>query len=510
MDEGTDQTSANSKKLKLQYRSIFDEITVFYERINSEDLDTFLDASDLTEINIKKSIKVIEEYWDIQPEFTMSDYLEELSRLGKTQTSLPDIPTYQFRFALEEGSWIVLLRDYFPKLVNPSFNRLITLEDMIWTSGKAQIDDYAYYLLEIEQVSMNWILPMVNYWIEEHDYGSIKDLAPRIISAAFQKDLNRGKDIFDGTIRLLRAKLQDLSKIKTLEIESVWAKNSIEMYSRLVSEADSGEFTDDTYSFLITLGILQFNVNKSRQQSVGEKSSAKKRSSIIDKINWNDLNLEDQEELEDFLDDVLLLLFDQPESSSMDAGIQLLEDLFEEIRVSKLLRKKTLDEFHDIIDVETSDLIDSIERERKTVEILERIIPQIFLELKQLGDEIYENEQSIAMYMSVDPIWDNFEAQLLRMKRVSDQQLARSIADKLVKSFYELMITRKMTPLDSTMALVAKFHDTFTSLTVSPALRSETIAELIKNETPTDGSLKKLDGIIIDYLAKNFTLNLYR
>ena len=144
-------------KLENQYQSIFDELTAIFDRYtDTENKDFELRYSEM-DLNVRKVSKIISEYWNIPIDLVVSDFNEEIIRKKENQMEIPDVPTYQIRFALEEGSWIVLLRVNLFKLIKSNFSRLLSLEEIIFKTGKGIDDDCAYYLIEIDQISRHWI-----------------------------------------------------------------------------------------------------------------------------------------------------------------------------------------------------------------------------------------------------------------------------------------------------------------------------------------------------------------
>ena len=126
---------------------------------------------------------------------------------------IPDISTYQMRFAIEEGAWIVMFRSYFPNLLKNQVGKLEKLEEMIWNSSKALDEDYAFYLIELENVTKLWVNPLLEYWLSEHDFGKPRDFAIRLTSSIFSISSYKGINIYDGGLRLFQSKMEDLDTL---------------------------------------------------------------------------------------------------------------------------------------------------------------------------------------------------------------------------------------------------------------------------------------------------------
>lgn len=488
-------------KLISQYKSIFDELTAIFDRFDVSGVDELPDNFIDIDINIKIVTKIITSYWNLPLDLVFSDFETELNRKNKNQMPIPDVPTYQIRFALEEGSWIILLRNEFPKMLRPHLSRLITLEDTIFKTGKAIDDDCAYYLIELDIISRNWIKPLVQYWKNEHDFSKNTDLAIRVISAIFNTQDERGNELFAGSRRLMQSKMGVLERVHQIRTSSNWALNARSIYDTLVRQFDENKYEDDVVNMFLTLSALQKEMIRFSTKTDESDQQEILQYSIVRKIGWEELEIDDSDSLEYFSDALLIVLYDLPFDNPSLAAQKLLDQFSNEIQLPQQLTKKFKDLLNTELENRTSQIIELEERDRLAVTVIEEFLPSLFVQIKQgISEGNLASILSNPEHTSKSSQWENFDAQLSRIKRINDLDVAKSSFNKVLRSTYNLLIQENIPPYGS----VELICNNFITIHEIKDFKLESFLEkakiIIDNGINEDLSLVIVDQSLVDLL----------
>lgn len=480
-------------KLENQYKSIFDELTAIFDRYSDiESTDFQLRYSEL-DANVRKVSKIISEYWNIPIDLVVSDFNDEINRKKQNQMEIPDVPTYQIRFALEEGSWIVLLRVTLPKLMKSHFSRLMTLEDIIFETGKGVDDDCAYYLIEINQISKQWISTFGKLWVAEHDFSKDINYTIRCISSVYSVHADRGADIYAGSIRLMQSKMPTLSRVVQIETNSNWALNAKSLFEDLNIQLDEAKYSREILNLFIALSVLQREINQLETiQSADPQSEETLQYSISDKIGWDKLDLSDEESVEYFSDNLLFVLYDLPHDDPIIAGRYLLSEFFTEISLDNKIGDKYSELFEAKMEMSSEQFFENETRDKHIVEIIEEFFPAMFIQIKN-EIEVIEPETKLSRLeqISNSAMWENFEAQLFRIKRINEKELSSSTLRKVIRSNYDLVIGEILSPLNAVELLVTNF--------VSILSIENTVLDIVmgKAKLILDGSNNEIVSMVI-------------
>ncbi len=446
-------------KLENQYKSIFDELTAIFDRYTDiESKDFQLRYSEL-DPNVRKVSKIISEYWNIPIDLVVSDFNDEINRKKENQMEIPDVPTYQIRFALEEGSWIVLLRVNLPKLLKTHFSRLMTLEDIIFKTGKGVDDDCAYYLIEINQLSKQWISIFGKLWVAEHDFSKDINYTLRCISSVYSVHADRGRDIYAGSIRLMQSKMPVLSRVSKIETNSNWALNAKSVFEDLTKQLEEGEYSRDILNLFIALSVLQREIISietiKSDESINEETL---QYSISEKIGWNELDISDEESVEDFSDNLLFVLYDLPHDDPISAAQYLLSEFFDEINLDNKIGDKYSELLEAKMEMSSEQFFDHETRDKNIVEIIEEFFPAMFIQIKnEIEISEPETKSSKLEEITKSEMWENFEAQLFRIKRISETELSSTTFRRVIRSNYDLLIGELLPPLNAVELLDTNF-----------------------------------------------------
>jgi hypothetical protein len=445
--------------IDIQYQSIFDELTAIFDRYNISEIEDFPEKHSDLDANIKIVTNIIGSFWNISLDNVVSDFEAEINRKIKNEMQVPDVPTYQIRFALEEGSWIVLLRNEFPKFLRSQLIRLVTLEDTIFKTGKAIDDDCAYYLIELDQISKNWINPFTQHWVNEHEYSKNIDFVIRVIASIFNTNQERGTEIYAGSIRLMHSKLSVLQRVKQIESSSNWALNARSIFEILEKELATNEYSSDVLNLFVTLSTLQKEmIRLDAKKSEESQQQDTIQYSIVDKIGWNNLDIDDDDSLEFFFDALLIVLYDFPDDDPLIAAQKLLDQFLEEIKLPRNVSKKYIDLLENEIETQASRILEAELRDRAIVELIEEFLPSLFVQIKQgAGSSPLITPEMGQKRIKQDDQWENFEAQLLRIKRITEEELAVETFKKVLRSNYNLLIDRAISPIKSVELIATNF-----------------------------------------------------
>ncbi|OLS24120.1 MAG: hypothetical protein HeimC2_23940 [Candidatus Heimdallarchaeota archaeon LC_2] len=450
-------------KLENQYQSIFDELTAIFDRYTETETTDFELRYSEMDINVRKVSKILSEYWNIPIDLVVSDFNEEIIRKKENQMEIPDVPTYQIRFALEEGSWIVLLRVNLFKLLKSHFSRLLTLEEIIFKTGKGIDDDCAYYLIEIDQISRHWISTYGKYWVSEHEFSKDIDSTIRCISAIYSVHIDRGKDIYSGSIRLMASKMSVLSRVNGIETNSNWALKAKSVFEDLKNQLNKEKYSREVLNLFVALSILQKEIIQIESIKTEETHKEETLQYLIsEKIGWYGLDLSDEESVEYFSDNLLFVLYDLPHSDPITAVQYLLSKFFIEIDINDQIGSKYTELLNAKLEMRSEKYLELENRDKQIVEVIEEFLPAMFIQIKnEIAVSEIVAEPSKFEQITKSDMWANFEAQLQRIKRIDSTELSNDTFKRVIKSNYNLLISEFLSPMETIELMVSNFISIF-------------------------------------------------
>ena len=412
------------ERLSEQLDLIYNDISSKYDRAMNQ-------ATEESPVQIVSGI--LEDFWNIPSNISIHDFEWEKDRQNKHKIEIPDIPTYKIRFAIEEGSWIVLLRNHFRPLLRDEFNRLLTLEDLIWNSGAAKLDDLSYYVIELQQVGEKWILPIYQLWKSNHDYGKWKDFAPLLIASVHQVIVQRGELMFEGGFRLYRSKLRKLNAIEQINGPSMWVDKSRQILDGVKTDIEKAGDDELTNTIITTLAIFQKEL-QTRSNTV--QNTAKEEDTTRDVFNWQQLdpsNIEDRDEFGEYL---ITKLYLRPEENPIDAAKALITTELTSQDYSDKQIKELVDRFSTLI--EPNDVEEIIEKIQST-------IIKLLLDVKRFEIEEAKHHKNLKEIDQLD-IWDAFEDNLVRIKRIGETDRKEEQLNKSIDNLYNYLLERDLEP----------------------------------------------------------------
>lgn len=493
-------------KVKKEYinllKKIFNELTGYYEKLNEADTRDFLiDNNDIHAIT-KQIIYILVNNYEIPINVIINDFMEEINRKKEHGIELNDIPTYQLSFALEEGSWLIFLRNYYPVSILHKFDRIHVLEEILWETGKGQIEDYSYYLLEMRQLSDTYVRTVVDYWKSEHIEGTIDVIAKRIMAAAYNVPIYQSDRLLDGAIRVLKSKLKDISRIDQIDTTATWAVESINIYNNLVENLEKDGYDDETYSFLAVLALYQREIIRRKQSDKIESTKSQEVvSQIARQLKWEELDPENMDLVNEFKEIVLTMLYDRPEEDPMIATINLLHSIFIGLSVKHQLREELEIELVNKIESRTDGIVDENKKQRTKVELIQLFLPNLLLKLRANKNAIekieYDQDQLIK-----DSYWDAFEDNLKRSKRIEEEERARNTVQRTIRDAYEYLIDKKLPYSTALEYILEKFTLRFPEKKNETELMRDDLQKMLDEHSKDDNSLSSIDELIIKVLSE--------
>ncbi|MDH5402082.1 MAG: hypothetical protein OEY49_06290 [Candidatus Heimdallarchaeota archaeon] len=403
------------------------------------------------------------------------------------------------RFAIEEGSWITFLRIQYYDYIKDHMTRLITLEDIIWNSGKANLDDYAYYLYELVHISDLYVKTLIKFWKENHDYAKNDDIIPRFVGAILNTFPKRGQDLFNGAKRLLKSKLTQLEKVLELSSDSQIHESAKINFNKLNSELNKETLSIDTNSTLMTLILLQKELSKNIHGTSNREHDEIDPEEFIDQIGWNRFNFADLNDISKFKEFVILSLYDRPEEDTFEAAIGVLSVVLKGGNYNQKVTKRVLDKFNNTIHNIISSQGDNIDYEITQIKAIETELPLLLIKLKLGQIEVDTSKEGINK--EIDYLWDVFVDNINRVKRFETNEEKLINIQKLVKSIYFKLIDHRMTPVEIINIIIMQINTKLQNKSEYDSTWIETKNQEIKNMGNGSNKNKLIDIFIIEEIS---------
>lgn len=418
------------------YDLILTELAKEYSKYNTEKIPKKYEVSELN-LTTLQIAEIISEVYLLSNKLVISDFRFEIARLKSKNYSLNDIPTYNIRFSIEEGSWIILLRNKFPLITQKIFDRLFLLEDTIYESGKGITEDFAYYILEINELAKNYLHNLFSRWKNDHIGGNTREIAIRIIGSIYQVQFDQAETLLEGGLRVLQSKMSDLLQLKEIEAFShriTHAKNILEKLEKSIRNDD---LQDEYYGFVTILTLFQKQIiehqQKKKQRKLEKYQTDKSHSEISNLLGWDNFDPDDTESIEEIRETLINLLFEQPDADPLDAARNLLKRILVGLNVRKNRIEEIIFSFVKSILSRTEHLDDEIEKTAKVVELIQMILPTTIIRLKQDTSAFKRHTIEIEEMKGLE-MWDCFEDNIRRARRNADIQQGIQIILKSMQS----------------------------------------------------------------------------
>jgi hypothetical protein len=448
-----------------------------------------------------KTIQLVSSNFNIEIALLISDYTCELDRMKVSGQAMMDTPTFILQYALNEGTWSLIFRKLLGMMIEGKLKNILKLDNLIWNTGGSTAEDRVYYLVEFKQITDNYITPLYNRWLKEHPGEDHEILARRMISGVYNVSSIASDQIYEGSKRVLRSKLDYLEDDSTADSYPPWATEAHELYKSLQHYYKNEEYHGELNLYLITTALIQREIlidkHKKRRKTAAKIKKLGNYSELVYNLGWDKLDHNNLHSVEEFKARVVNELYNRQEESPIEAAQNLLLDILNGISLHKITILKIVDSFQFIIDKKKSTVQDPIERDSILVETIQEQLPNILIKLRS-NPEIIKKETAREDVQDL-PIWNSFEENFKRVKRLKDKGLSYPLITKLITSTYKIIIAKSYPPDDTAYIILDKFNERFPEFTVSE-YKTE-INKIISVYNVGTRSLPQVDSKIIDYLS---------
>ncbi|NHK32367.1 MAG: hypothetical protein FK730_13520 [Asgard group archaeon] len=160
----------------------------------------------------------------IDGSLVLDDLNLELNRLKKVDKELPEIETYLYKFAIEEGKWIAFLRG---SLGNSIANDIKNIQILFKKLGKLKGSDLitlaTQLMMERQFIAVNKIIPVMEKWCSEHTNSTCLDITIRLLAGIIgEKASEKITDQMDNARKELVKQIEVLGDILSNAEESNW------------------------------------------------------------------------------------------------------------------------------------------------------------------------------------------------------------------------------------------------------------------------------------------------
>lgn len=401
---------------------------------------------------------VIETNFGINQRIVLDAFQEEMRRRNIEEREL--VPTFFTRFAMEEGTWVVLLRTEFTSLLQKKAHNILELEERIWRLQQADPEEGIYYLLEMQSLGKSVLQPIFDFWQEDHNTKSNSDILKLSLTSLLNVFSSKALQVLEGSKRILNAKLYDLETSESDANEAEWRKEAIKYANNVHEDLNKklGEYSVETVSALVLQGFIQSQVRK-HKRSVKRPQKTKKTIEVDVKqhLSWEKLpDSLDSEEYEDFQSKVYSLLLSFHGYKPLEAANQVIRELFEE--------KQYDSEFSQIVKRGAKLKQQDIPYEYQEVMVINEKLPQYLLEKRnQVSDqhniiketqleEYIEEETSTqtiqAQEEDFSELFDQIEMRVLRFQRLKERDNLVTQVKSFIQKHYSDLIQLEKNPIE--------------------------------------------------------------
>ncbi len=448
-----------------------------------------------------KTINIISTYFEVDIDHVISDFSSELERLEKSNQTIMDTPTYILQYALDEGTWSILFRKLLGRIIEGKFANILKLDDLIWNTGASTSEDRIYYLVEFKQLTENYIAPLYNIWKEEHQDKSHEFIAKRMISGVYNVLFQDSNSVYEGSRRVRGCKVEYIEDDEAADSYPPWATEARELYGSLQKYYQNEEFQGDLNLYLITTALIQREIlidkHEKRKKKAAKLQKLGNYSELVYRLEWDKLDYNNLHSVEEFKGRVVNELYNRLEESPIEAAQNLLLEILNGISLDKMTNTKLVDSFQFIIDNKKSTIQDPIERESILVETIQDQLPKILIKLRS-NPEVIRKETAREDINDL-PIWNSFEENFKRIRRLKDNNISYPLITKLIKSTYKIIIEKSYRPDETANIIIEKFKERFPEFEVNE-YKSE-VNKIVSVYNVGTRSLPQVDSKLIDYLS---------
>ncbi len=353
----------------------------------------------------------------------------------------------------------------------------------------------------MEQLSKNYVYNLIKLWKKEHVNSSSIDIAMRIIASVYKVNSSQAKGLLEGGIRVLRSKMHDFIKLNKFDSYSTRIHEAKQILSRLDSDLSDNRISDESYAFITMLTIFQKQIivhqqkNKEKKQKYLSRSDNK--SEIANQLNWSRFNPNNPTHVEKIKEIILNLLYEQPEERPLDAAVNLLNKVLNELGVKKHRKNELIKIFEESISSRIDINAELLDQITKTVELIEILLPKTIIKLKS-DKSYFEASGFDEKDVMAEAIWDSFEDNLKRSKRVFEDPRAYKIIYTMIDSVISFLIDKHVPSEKSYNMILKQFINRFPQYTDRIELLKSEVDTMIK--TPAKSIQRVKEREIMEFL----------
>jgi len=174
-------------------------------------------------------VYLLETDLNIPVELTLADLEAELTRLKKVDCFPPEIETYRYSFAVNEGKWIAFLRGTFFNNLQDDIKEIYQLFNKIGKlKGSDLITLATQIMMERQFIAANKVIPVLERWTEEHKKATELDAAIQVYASLIGKPIHPDlkKEMEDARKELVK-QIQVLGDILSNAEQTNWILRSL-------------------------------------------------------------------------------------------------------------------------------------------------------------------------------------------------------------------------------------------------------------------------------------------
>lgn len=430
--------SDEEREIIIEYLSkILTDLLSLYKRASEKEFDTPIHNLDFPD-PIKKAIHVIHSNHNIPIEILTEDYrwLEEYLEIFE----FPKIESHLIRISLEFGSWIVFFRDRSPEFLKPKIQKALKIWKGLFVDKSSEPDDILYLLIEMENLSKNITQPILDLWNSQFNYKPQLKPYSRLIAFAMNSNGRLGDDLFDGSVRLLDKRLeemdleeiiqeqnpliQDANNYKNFLLEGI--KSIKENYARTFQD----DLSDRVFPTLLLISLIERFLKTEKQ------ASSISRDDIIEGFLQSVKSMEVDENWEDVTNQFEQMMLESNVSDPVEMIKLIVEKIFQNQYSSPLVRRLN-QEIEEMVEIETHKMYEDGETnlEIATILSIQKTLPSIVKKILQTEasleiEKLVEKNERTAQLLMI------FIDNINKLKRRSQESKVDQELLSIVKSLF--------------------------------------------------------------------------
>jgi hypothetical protein len=422
---------------------------------------------------IAKVVFVLDFEYKIPADLSINYYKYEMERLDQVNFPLPEIYSYLVRYAFEEGFWIKYLTTDFIRRIKHKLSKLLTLEQSLFGNLKGNPEDSALYIIERSYLVNEFINPILNAWMKDHQRSTNKDAAFSFICGINQKAMEKGQVITNELCNRLLANIESIKGILAALDKKAWAQKAIDEFNDVhdkLSDCISNNYDQINLRVVAELVlenclVMEYEaLNHKNLQTIKEKQilienpstteivSETKEDIVKDKATLVLLTIDnlEEEKQKEFIHDLVFEKYNEAMKSYHQKPMQFAKDflnrlLLEEFSFSSSLVQKIIKKFDNQLIYRLSPVgsakFPNLTIDEKVMQLLEDTIFDYLKQKNSLQDEAAEKELLETPTKKIEATNINAttisnETKQLEIRELSDKDLGLLVRDEYLKELF--------------------------------------------------------------------------